>query len=57
MPAEVMGVDRETDIAILKVEIKDGPYLEFGDSDQLRQGQLVVALGSPFGLANSVSMG
>lgn len=57
MPAEVMGVDRETDIAILKVEIKDGPYLEFGDSDQLRQGRLVVALGSPFGLANSVSMG
>ncbi len=55
----VVGSDRETDIAIIKVDPPNGPlpYLSFGDSEKLRQGQLVFAFGSPFGLENSVTMG
>ncbi|MBM3783622.1 MAG: PDZ domain-containing protein [Acidobacteria bacterium] len=55
--ADVIGLDRETDIAVLKVEQKGLPFLAFGDSDEVAQGQLVFAFGSPFGLENSVSMG
>ena len=55
--AEVVGVDSETDVAVLKVEEKDLPRLEFADSEKLRQGQVVFAFGSPYGLENSVSMG
>jgi serine protease Do len=55
--AKVAGIDRTTDIAVLKIEGKDLLPLEFGDSDRLRQGQLVMAFGNPRGLENSVSMG
>jgi serine protease Do len=55
--ARVVGLDRETDIAVLKIEEKGLPPLRFGDSEALRQGQLVLAFGSPFGLENSVTMG
>ena len=55
--ARVVGLDRETDIAVLKVEEKGLPSLGFADSEALRQGQLVLAFGSPFGLDNSVTMG
>ena len=55
--AEVVGLDRETDIAVLKV-VGDGfPFLRFADSNLLQQGQLVFAFGSPYGLQNSVAMG
>ncbi|MDZ7639133.1 MAG: trypsin-like peptidase domain-containing protein [Bryobacterales bacterium] len=57
LPARVVGMDRETDIAILKVERKELPYLEFTDSEMVRQGQVAIAFGSPFGLENSVTMG
>lgn len=57
MAAVVLGVDAETDLAVLKVEATGLPHLPFGDSDQLRQGQVVLAFGSPLGLQNSVSMG
>ncbi len=53
----VVGVDLETDLAVFKIERADLPYLTFGDSDQLRQGQVVLALGNPLGLAHSVSLG
>ncbi len=53
----VVGVDLETDLAVVKIERADLPYLTFGDSDQLRQGQVVLALGNPLGLAHSVSLG
>ena len=55
----VIGSDRETDIAVIKVDPPQGPlpHLPFGDSEKLRQGQLVFAFGSPFGLENSVTMG
>ena len=55
--ASLIGSDQETDLAVLKIPRRNLPYLEFGDSDELRQGQLVLAFGSPFGLDNSVSMG
>jgi serine protease Do len=55
--ARVVGIDRETDIAVLKVEQKGLRALAFGDSEALRQGQLALAFGSPFGLANTVTMG
>jgi serine protease Do len=61
VPARLLGLDRETDLAVLKIEgdQPDQPVqpLPFGDSERLRQGQLVFAFGSPFGLENSVTMG
>ncbi|HEX4808012.1 MAG TPA: trypsin-like peptidase domain-containing protein [Bryobacteraceae bacterium] len=57
IPATLAGMDRETDLAVVKIDQKDLPYLEFGDSDSLKQGQLVLALGNPLGLDNSVSLG
>ncbi len=57
MGAQVIGVDKETDLAVLKINGKDLPYLHLGDSDELFQGQLVFAFGSPMGLNNSVSFG
>jgi serine protease Do len=55
--AEIIGVDRETDIAVIKIDGTELPYLTFGDSDLLNKGELVFAFGSPLGLENSVSMG
>lgn len=55
--ARVVGIDRESDLALIRVDQHDLPCLGFGDSDQLRQGDLVFAIGSPMGLRNSVSMG
>lgn len=55
--AQVVGVDEETDLAVLKIERTGLPYLPFGDSDLLQQGQLVLAFGSPRGLDNSVTLG
>jgi serine protease Do len=55
--ATIIGIDDETDIAVLRVEEKNLPALPLADSDSLRQGQLVFAYGSPLGLENSVSMG
>ena len=55
--AQVVGIDMETDLAVLKTNETGLPFLRFGDSDELRQGQLVFAFGSPLGLENSVSPG
>jgi serine protease Do len=57
VPARVVGQDRQTDLALLKIEAANLPHLVFEDSETLRQGQLVLAFGSPFGLENSVTMG
>jgi serine protease Do len=54
---KIVGVDQETDLAIIKIEGTNYPYLLFGDSEELNPGQLVFAYGSPLGLTNSVSMG
>jgi serine protease Do len=57
LSARVVGADIETDLAVLKVDAAGLPALPLGDSDELRQGQLVLAFGSPLGLENSASMG
>jgi serine protease Do len=55
--AKLVGMDRLTDLAVLKIDMKGLPALQFANSDDLRQGQVVFAFGSPMGLENSVSMG
>lgn len=55
--AQILGIDQETDLAVLKIQGSDYPTLELGDSDEVRQGQLVFAYGSPLGLEGSVTMG
>jgi len=54
---QLVGIDLETDLAIVKVEERNLPALAFADSDELRAGQIVTAFGSPLGLHNSASMG
>ena len=55
--AKVVGSDEKSDIALLKIEAKDLPTLRIGDSRELKPGQWVVAIGSPFGLDHSVTAG
>lgn len=55
--AKIVGVDTESDLAVLKVDRKGLTALKFMNSDRLRQGDLVLALGAPMGLANSMSLG
>lgn len=57
LPARLIGLDAETDLALLKVDAEGLRFLELADSDMVRQGQLVVAVGSPSGLESSMSMG
>lgn len=56
-PAELVGTDSETDLAVLRVELEDLDHLAFGDSDAAEVGDWVIALGSPFGLTDSVTAG
>ena len=55
--AQLVGLDVETDLAVLRVDATGLPTVPFGDSDDLRAGQVVLAFGSPLGLDNSVSLG
>ncbi len=54
---KVLGSDVKTDIAVVKIEAKDLPYLTMGNSDELKVGEWVAAIGSPFGLDNTVTSG
>ncbi|HEU0188955.1 MAG TPA: DegQ family serine endoprotease [Gallionella sp.] len=54
---KVIGSDRRSDIALLKIPAKDLPVVNIGDSSKLEVGEWVVAIGSPFGFTNSVSQG
>ena len=56
-PARVIGADRLSDIAVLKVEATGLPVVRAGNPSQLQPGQWVVAIGSPFGFENSVTVG
>ncbi len=55
--AELLGLDPETDVAVLKIDAIDLPFIELGDSSKLEPGQWVLAVGSPLGLSASVSAG
>jgi serine protease Do len=57
MLAKLIGVDRQTDVAVIKIDRTALPHLSFGDPKNVHVGQVVMAFGSPLGLAGSVSMG
>jgi serine protease Do len=54
---KVIGTDRRTDVALVKIEATGLPSVKIGDPNKLRVGEWVVAIGSPFGLDNSVTAG
>lgn len=55
--AKIVGADKRTDVAIVKIEGSNLPRLTIGDSDKIRVGEWVMAIGSPFGLDNTVTAG
>ena len=56
-PAKVVGTDPATDVAILKIDADGLPVVPFGDSDKLRLGQWVIAIGSPYDLRSTITAG
>ena len=58
LPAKVIGVDPDTDLAVIKIEGTDFPAITFGDSQALQVADVVLAIGNPFGVfGNTVTMG
>ncbi|MEW6543555.1 MAG: DegQ family serine endoprotease [Nitrospirota bacterium] len=57
LKAKLVGTDPKTDVAVIKVEAADLPTLAWGDSTRLQVGELVLAVGNPFGLNQTVTMG
>ena len=55
--AKVIGVDRRTDVALVKIDARNLPTVKIGDASKARVGQWVAAIGSPFGLENTVTAG
>jgi serine protease Do len=55
--AKVVGMDKRTDVAVIKIEGKDLPVVKLGDPSKLRAGEWVLAIGSPFTFENSVTAG
>lgn len=55
--ADIIGSDKASDVAVLKVDAKNLPVLKFGDSDDLKVGEWVLAIGSPFGFDHTVTAG
>jgi serine protease Do len=56
-PAKVVGMDKRTDVAVLKIEARDLPVVRLGDPSKLRPGEWVLAIGSPFTFENTVTAG
>ena len=56
-PAKVLGEDPNSDLALIQIEAKDLPYLTLGNSDDLEVGQWVAAIGNPFGLQATLTVG
>lgn len=57
MPARVVGTDPETDLAVLKVDIKDLPAITFAQPEKVNVGDVVLAIGNPFGVGQTVTQG
>ena len=57
LKAELIGADETNDIALLKVDSKDLPYISFGNSDGLKVGEWVLAVGNPYNLTSTVTAG
>lgn len=57
LPARIIGNDPKSDIAVVKIEAKGLPTVPIGDSSKLRIGSFVLAVGNPFGLGQTVTMG
>jgi Do/DeqQ family serine protease len=55
--AKVIGTDPDTDLAVLKVDLTNLPTITMGDSDHVRVGDVVLAIGNPFGVGQTVTMG
>jgi serine protease DegQ len=55
--AKLVGSDPETDLAVLRAEITGTAAIAFGDSDSARIGDVVLAIGNPFGVGQTVTMG
>ncbi len=54
---KVIGTDPKTDLAVVKIDAKGLPALKLGDSDRLHVGEIVLAVGNPFGLSHTITMG
>jgi serine protease Do len=57
LKAKVIGADSRSDVAVIKVEAANLPTVKIGDSNKLRTGEWVIAIGSPYGFANTVTAG
>ena len=55
--AKVIGTDEETDLAVLQVDVKDLPAITFGEAESAKVGDVVLAIGNPFGVGQTVTMG
>ena len=56
-PAKIVGSDPETDLAVIRIKLKNLPVITFGDSDKVAVGDVVLAIGNPFGVGQTVTMG
>ena len=54
---KVIGTDSKTELAVIKIDVQNLPTIPFGDSDKLQVGEVVIAVGNPFGLNQTVTMG
>jgi serine protease DegQ len=57
VPAKVVGTDPETDLAVLKIEVQNLPSITFAKTDHLRVGDVVLAIGNPFGVGQTITLG
>jgi serine protease DegQ len=56
-PATIVGSDPETDLAVIRIKLPNLPSIQFGNSDKLEVGDVVLAIGNPFGVGQTVTMG
>ena len=57
LPAKVIGTDPDSDVAVLKIELDRLPVMAFGNTDSLQVGDVVLAIGNPFGVGQTVTAG